>query len=297
MLDPNIDRIKKFNENFLKKNFNSNKNKGPTPSIVEFNLNGTCSRRCAFCPRVDEKAYPNLDEHFSFELYEKIIKELAIWNYNGRVAWSGYGEPMMHFDVFKLIEITKKNLKNCTLDMVSNGDFLNKEVIKNLFDKGLDHLRVSIYTNDKTTQKFKKIREELNIDESNFFIRERNKGRKNTFGLVLNNRGGAVNLSKIGIKKKTVFPLKRKCNFPLFKIFVNYNGDYQICSNDWNKKKIVGNAYKNTIEEIWYSDEFNLIRKNLMKANRNIDPCKTCDVSGDLNGNEFYEAWTKIITT
>ena len=142
----------------------------------------------------------------------------------------------MHFDIFKLIEITKKNLKDCTLDMVSNGDFLDKNVIKDLFDKGLDHLRVSIYTNDKTTQTFKKIREELNIDQNNFFIRERNKGRKNSFGLVLNNRGGAVNLNKIGIKKETNFPLKRKCNFPLFKIFVDYNGDYQICSNDWNKK-------------------------------------------------------------
>ena len=28
-----------------------------------------------------------------------------------------------------------------------------------------------------------------------------------------------------------------------------------------------------------------------MNKNRNIDPCKTCDVQGDLNGNEYYEEW------
>ena len=28
-----------------------------------------------------------------------------------------------------------------------------------------------------------------------------------------------------------------------------------------------------------------------MQKNRNIDPCKTCDVQGDLNGDEFFDAW------
>ena len=40
--------------------------------------------------------------------------------------------------------------------------------------------------------------------------------------------------------------------------------------------------------------EFNNIRTYLMKKNRNIDPCKTCDVQGDLNGDEFFQEWNKI---
>ena len=297
MSDPNISRIKTFNVEYLKKHKKIiDKEEAPPPAIVEFDLHGTCSRRCAFCPRVDAEKWPNLEEKFELDLYNKIIIELKNrWKYSGRIAWSGYSEPMVHQEIYELIKITKKNLPNCTLDIVSNGDFLTSEVIKKLYSTGLDHLRVSIYTNDKTTQKFKKIREELNIDPKVFFIRERNKGRKNDFGLVLNNRGGAVNLKQIGIKRDTIFPLKRACNYPLFKIFVNYNGDYQICSNDWNKHKIIGNAHSMTIDEVWYSSEFKKIRKNLMNKNRNIDPCKTCDVHGDLNGQEYYDEWAKFI--
>lgn len=284
--------VDKFHEQYIKK---FAKAKYPLFSIIEFNLHGSCSRRCAFCPRVDEKKWPNLNEQFDESLYLKIIKELAnTWEYSGRIAFSGYSEPMMHSDIFGIIKKTKDIIPKCTIDIVSNGDYLDEEIIKKLYEAGLDHLRVSIYTSNKTTEKFKKIRSNLNIDPDIFFIRERNKGKKNEFGLVLNNRGGAVNLKQIGIRKETIFPLSRKCNYPLFKIFVNYNGDYQICSNDWNKKKIVGNAKNQSITEVWYSDEFNNIRTNLMKKNRNIDPCKTCDVQGDLNGDEFFQEWNRI---
>ena len=125
---------------------------------------GSCSRRCAFCPRVDESKWPDLEERFELDLYTKIISELKErWNYSGRIAWSGYSEPMMHNQIYELIKITKNFLPDCTLDIVSNGDYLTSEVIKKLYSSGLDHLRVSIYTNDKTTQKFKKIRDELKL--------------------------------------------------------------------------------------------------------------------------------------
>lgn len=294
-MDPNIARIKDYNIKYLERiNNKTKKFNGPLPSIVEFNLHGSCSRSCAFCPRVDAKKFPNLNEEFSLKLFEKIIHELKELDYEGRIGWSGYSEPLMHSDINNLIKITKKNLPKCTLDIVSNGDFLDQNIISNLFKNGLDHLRVSIYTNQKTTDKFKKIRENLKISPEFYFIRERNKGKKNEFGLQLNNRGGAVDLKKIGIKKDKNFPLKKKCNFPLFKIFIDYTGEYQICSNDWNKKKIIGNAFKQTITEVWYGEEFMKIRKNLMDKNRNMDPCKTCDVEGDLNGNEFYDEWKKI---
>ena len=76
-MDPNIPRIKEFNTNYLSKIKKLNLHKGPPPAHIEFDMHGSCSRRCAFCPRVDEKKWPNLEETFAVSLYLKIINELV----------------------------------------------------------------------------------------------------------------------------------------------------------------------------------------------------------------------------
>ena len=148
-MDPNVPRIKEFNKNYLEKIKNSHKNLGPPPGIVEFDLHGSCSRRCAFCPRVDEKKWPNLNEQFSENLYFKIINELKIaWNYSGRIAFSGYSEPMMHSGIFDIIKKTKEIIPNCTLDIVSNGDYLDEAIIKNLYEAGpVSYTHLTLPTN------------------------------------------------------------------------------------------------------------------------------------------------------
>ena len=66
MQDINIGRQDKFNKENLKK---LNSFKGfPVFSTIEINIHGSCNRRCAFCPRVDEKLWPNLDERLDINL-------------------------------------------------------------------------------------------------------------------------------------------------------------------------------------------------------------------------------------
>ena len=42
----------------------------------------------------------------------------------------------------------------------------------------------------------------LNLSEERFFVRHRNLGKKNDFGLVLNNRAGSVDYTRIGQDQK-----------------------------------------------------------------------------------------------
>ena len=52
-------KVNDFHKEYYKRISNL---KFPIFSIIEFNLHGTCNRRCAFCPRVDEELWPNKDE-------------------------------------------------------------------------------------------------------------------------------------------------------------------------------------------------------------------------------------------
>ncbi len=293
--DKNIARQDEFNQkNIISQKINNLK--FPVFSSIELNIHGSCNRRCAFCPRVDEELYPNLDEYLDLDFFKKILSELRENNYTGRMGFSGFCEPLLHKDIVEIVKLYKDFFPDNRLEIVTNGDYLDFKMAKKLFDNGLYNIRISLYTNPKNEKKFLDIREKLNLSEERFFVRHRNLGKKNDFGLVLNNRAGSVDYSKIGQKEKIkTLPLKQGCNYPMFKLFIDYNGDCLLCSNDWAKKKIIGNAKKQNIYNIWNSEMINKARKMLLKDNRNFSPCDKCDVNGLLNGNEFRESWRKYL--
>jgi len=296
MQDINIGRQDKFNKENLKK---LNSFKGfPVFSTIEINIHGSCNRRCAFCPRVDEKLWPNLDERLDINLWEKILKELKKNDYSGRIGFSGFSEPFLHPQLLELVKLHSKYLPNRKLEITSNGDYIEEENTKELFDNGLHAIKISLYTNQKNAIKFEKIRNKLGLDTDRFFVRGRNKGSKNDFGLVLNNRAGSVDYKIIGKKNQIKeLPLQQGCNYPMFKIFMDYNGDCLLCSNDWAKKKIIGNTKKESLYEIWTNEKINSVRKKLLDNNRSYDPCIACDVNGLLNGNEYSETWAKAFSS
>ena len=212
------------------------------------------------------------------------------------MGFSGFSEPFLHKNLVKLVKLFKKKLPNNRLEIVTNGDYLEEEIAKELFESGLYNIRVSLYTNKKYQIKFDNIRSNLNLTEEQLIVRSRNLGSKNDFGLVMNNRAGSVDYSRIGKKDKVVsLPLKQPCNYPMFKLFIDYNGDCLLCSNDWKKKKIIGNAKEKNIYDIWKGEQINSVRKKLINGDRNYDPCKQCDVNGTLNGNEFRDKWATYL--
>ena len=282
--------FEEFNNTYIKK-FEGDSY--PLFSIVEFNLHGTCNRRCAFCPRVDESKWPDLDEELSMDLFNKIITELKEVNYGGRISFSGFSEPTLHSKLLELIKIIKRDLPDARPEIVTNGDYLKMENTKNFFDAGLYYLYVSLYTNPKNYDYFKNIQKELNLSDKRFFIRRRNLGSKNNFGLNLNNRAGAVDYSLFGKKQTNVFPIQRRCNLPMFSIFIDYNGDTLICSNDWDKKNVIGNVKNENIIKLWDKKNFHEARKRLICNDRSEKPCQKCDVNGQLSGEKFAEFWTK----
>ena len=124
--------------------------KFPIFSVIELNLHGSCNRRCAFCPRVDEALWPNKDEEFSLELFTKIIQELKKINYSGRLTFSGFSEPTLHSKLTEFLLIIKKNLPDSFPEIITNGDYLNEKILSNFFKSGLKFIYVSLYTNKKT---------------------------------------------------------------------------------------------------------------------------------------------------
>ena len=281
--------VEAFNNIYIKKFKNQSY---PIFSNIEFNLHGSCNRRCAFCPRVDESIWPNLEEELSMELFDKILSELKMINYSGRISFSGFSEPFLHSNLKEIIKKITLNIPEAKSEIITNGDYLKDDNVQELFKEGLQYMYVSLYTNKETFDYLLSIKEKLKKEyQEKFNIRPRNLGRKNTFGLNLNNRAGAVDYTKFGMKQEKILPLKQGCNYPMFTIFVDYNGDCLICPDDWDKRKVVGSAKKDNIVNIWLGEIFHKVRKRLLNSDRNDSPCDKCDVNGLLNGGSFADKW------
>ena len=254
----------------------------PFIAWLEINPTELCNRTCTFCPRVDPDDYPNQNLNMTVTLAKKMADELFELEYQGSVAFSGYGEPLLTPNIEKIIN----QFGDINVEVVTNGDPLNKKMIKDLYDAGLNTLVTSMYDGPFQIDKFKKLFKDAGISEDKYVLRERWFGEDEDFGLLLTNRSGTVN----GGNQPAVNPMKR-CFYTHYSMVVDWNGDVLLCTQDWNKKVKFGNIYSNTLLESWQSSGLSKYRRTLGKGFRKYEPCKSCNVDGTLMGSNHAEAW------
>lgn len=282
--------------NFKKKSIQDrlqyiNSTKIPLPSEVEISESGMCNRKCSFCPRSDPD-YPDVNEFISEKLHKKLCDELSELNYSGLIIYSGFVEPMLDKNIYNLIEYAKSKNPKARIEIVSNGDVLNAERLLKIYNHGLDRMLISLYDGEEQYLKFKKLGEDLNLNDYQYVLRKRYLPEEQDFGITLSNRGGMLKNAeyKIAPQKEKI---KQKCFYPSYKFFLDYNGDVLMCSHDWGKKNILGNLNNQSFKDIWLSDKYMEAREKLNNSDRSISPCNVCDVAGTLIGSKHSKAWQK----
>jgi radical SAM protein with 4Fe4S-binding SPASM domain len=264
----------------------------PLPSEIEISESGMCNRKCSFCPR-SAPDYDHINEFISFKLHKKLCDQLKEVNYSGLIMYSGFVEPMLDKNIYKLVNYAKTTLGNARIDMISNGDVLNEIRLKKLYDSGLDRLQISLYDGEEQHLKFIELGKKLKLTNKKYVLRPRYLPEKQDFGITLSNRGGMLKNAeyKIAPRKEK---LQKKCFYPSYKFFLDYNGDVLMCSHDWGKKNVLGNLKNEKFLDIWLSKKFTLAREKLNNADRSLSPCNVCDVKGDLIGKKHHEAWVNL---
>lgn len=99
-----------------------------------------CNLNCAMCFRktwIDE-SFGNL----SFENFRKIIEDPMFLSDTETVFFGGMGEPLIHPDIFRMIEMVKAAGKR--VELITNGTSIRRELCERLVSLGIDMLWVSI---------------------------------------------------------------------------------------------------------------------------------------------------------
>ena len=261
----------------------------PLPSVIEINESGTCNRKCAFCPKSDPN-YPDVNNFIEPRLLHKLGSELASVNYKGIILFSGFCEPLLDKAIFTKIALLSQLVPEAKIEMVTNGDVLNKTRLLRLFKSGLSTLLISVYDGPEEAEFFRQLCVDSGLKTDQYVIRNRFYSSKDDFGLKLSNRSGMLKNAEFKIPP-TKSPLKEPCYYPHYTFFMDYNGDVLMCPHDWGKANIVGNLYKIDFWSLWSGNKFNAIRRQLQNGNRCIKPCNVCDVKGMLMGKAHVKAW------
>lgn len=258
----------------------------PLFSWIDINPTELCNRKCEFCPRKDPSEYPNQNLNMTIELGKKIADELKEYKYRGGVIFSGYGEPLLHNDIVKLVGVFGEEIHT---ELITNGDKLNDGLLHELFKAGLGVILVSMYDGPHQVDYFKKMFTQAGLKEEQYVLRDRWYSINEDYGVKLTNRAGAV---KEGYQSDP--DQERPCYYTHYSLQVDWNGDVMLCVQDFNKKIKFGNLYSQSLLEIWKSGNMSRYRKVLGRGHRVMYPCDRCNVNGTLHGKNHAEVWNEI---
>ena len=283
--DPNLDRKEKVMVRALRQ-------QGweyPLVSLFEISVTGLCNRKCTFCPRANPEVYPNVDEYISPQLHTKMMSELGELQYKGLIVYSGYSEPLLHEELDKLVGEARRLCPGSRIEIYTNGDFLDVDLLRRLFEAGVDSILVSLYDGPHQIKHFSRMRQEGGVTEQQLVLRERYLLDQGA-GMHLSNRAGMIDFQQMHIAPLAK-PIDRKCYLPFYMMMIDHTGLVFMCSHDWVKKFIIGDLNKETVVEVWNGPRFKEVRKNLAVGNRKLGPCAKCDVDGTKIGGKHFEKW------
>ena len=217
------------------------------PTIIEINPTELCNRRCSFCPR--SSTYPNQNLNLSIDDAFIIKQRLNEIDFNGRLHFTGQGEPTLNKKLFQIAKIFDYEKR-----IVTNGDFLSNEI----FDV-FDVVTISVY--DKN-------------DWHKYSKWKKAKLRKQWIPeTIMNNCGGFFDDE----------PVQGPCHYPFYKAYIDWNLDIRLCCHDCKDKIVMGNLREERFDSIWYGKKYNEYRIN----QRSKSPCKNCNVIGTLEGKQW----------
>ena len=218
--------------------------------------------------------YPNQNLNMSFEIAEKIKQHIDDLNYTGKVSITGRGEPTLHPKFKEYSNIFMKN-KKYKLKINTNGARLDKHLDTLL---QYDIVNFNFYKDD--WEGFEQTRDKYGKYGFNFYFKPPMNWYDNPIHRFTN-RAGSFDPDKV---------YEGKCDRVFEKLFIDWNGDYKLCCEDWKDHITLGNIEDETI--------FNYVTKNptlaksrrmLAEGRRDLSPCSKCSYKFECSKSNMHK--------
>jgi radical SAM protein with 4Fe4S-binding SPASM domain len=211
-------------------------------------------------------------------LIEKIASDLEDIQFDGRITFTGFGEPLLYKDLIAAISILKSKVSKVKwIEIVTNGDYITRDRVLALDNAGCTNVTVSMYDGDMSHVLLPMF-QGTDIDVT----------LKHSYNGFLE-----VNRNEM-LVHTTILDKSGPCHLPFYKMVIDIDGEVILCSNDWARVADLGNVTELSIADIWLDRRYADYRKNLVSGDRKpCEPCRRCNIQGNLYGADSVEIWRK----
>jgi len=285
------------------------------PRKIYIEPTNICNLKCVHC--VHDGALTRKPGYFDYDLYTRMIDDIADLAMHTKVQFTGVGEPFFHKRIFDMIKYASD--RGFFTLMNSNATILDREKCERLVDSGLDYLHVSLDGVTKKTYEairvgadFDKVIENIftlfevrqekhgdhlavilgivdqkrNRDEVEQFLRyfEQYPFHHVVAGELFNHMG-TVEEASLNYADRAQAPIETYpvCNTPWDLLSFNCDGQAVACNYDFDNRYVIGDAHDEGVLDIWNSQRMQDFRANLLKRDyapleKNGPLCSECTI-------------------
>lgn len=255
-------------------------------SNVGIETTSSCNRKCEYCPLSNKELRDKRgNHHMDPEMFSRIINQLAKENFAGKLALQGYGEPMLDPQFIERVREARAKLPRAYITFNSNGDFLTEEIFLSLAHAGISHIYITQHSKDKKPPIIE-LRDREDVDSE---LRERIKKTVSFYPqlVVLQNRGGAVNLDKFAKERVATAKNCERCISSAYTMTINVDGTVSACDNDFLREDVMGriDPEQNNLLDIWRNQRYVGVRRRMILRALNLlssgdySVCNKCNIA------------------
>jgi len=271
------------------------------PLLVDVELASLCNLTCPMCYTTTDHYKKNVKRKLmKWELFKKVVDEIAGKVPALRLSWRG--ESTLHENFIDAVRYAKEQgIKE--VSFLTNGSKIDFDYFIKLTEAGADWITISV---DGMGEDYNRIRSPLTYEQTLAKLRavmnyKRINGiekplikvqgvwpaiRKDpeTFYHTMQEVSDLVAFNPLidylGSDKEEdiIYESDFSCPQIYQRIFVSSDGDAMMCNSDEYGEQIIGNAWEQSIHEIWHGTPLSRIRTLHARENgfKNIPVCKKC---------------------
>jgi hypothetical protein len=261
---------------------------------VQIELSSYCNRECSYCPN-SLSTRRSTKQHISDDTFNTVLSALSAARFKRQVCFHRYNEPLAERDYFiDRLRQARRALPEATLAVVSNGDYLDADYLRELSVFGCNSIVITLHGRKQggnaadDSDNIVKFLEKNSISNyaattvsdgftsfSATFDRMSIVVQRRDFSEVGYDRGGLI--PSLGIEKRSSY-----CYLPFASMEIAYDGVVLPCCNvnhDFaeHEKYIIGKiASQHDVWEAYCGERIASWRRALFGFSEKAAPCDTC---------------------